>query len=90
MALTRAASLTFDHILETIKNSNLNFHLQQSPFSAIISLKKSSIKDVGIHIMPTLPVAMSLEFKVPKSEPTILEQKLRELENDNETLKLKN
>ena len=39
------ASRTFDDILSMIKNSNLNFHLQLSPFSAIISLKKSLICD---------------------------------------------
>ena len=40
-----AANRTFDRILDQIKNSNLNFHLQISPFSAVISLKKSPVKD---------------------------------------------
>ena len=55
MAITSAASQTFDYLLNQIKNSNLNFHLQQSPFSAIISLKKSAIKDInGSFVMPTI------------------------------------
>ena len=40
-----AASLTFQHILTQIQDSNLNFQLQVSPFAAVISLKKSFVKD---------------------------------------------
>ena len=43
--LKMVASKTFDDILDKIKNSNLNFHLQLSPFSAVISLKKSLVCD---------------------------------------------
>ena len=39
------ASRTFNSILQQIQSSNLNFHLQISPFSANISLKKTLIKD---------------------------------------------
>ena len=42
---TMLASEKFDAILEQVKNSCLNFQIQESPFSAIISLKKSFIKD---------------------------------------------
>ena len=36
-------------------SSNLNFHLQQSPFSAIISLKKSFIRNKeGLPLIPPL------------------------------------
>ena len=50
---TMLASQTFDNILEEIQNSCLNFQLQISPFSALISLKKSFIKDrSGNHILP--------------------------------------
>ena len=51
--LNMFASKAFDDILNTIKNSNLNFHLQQSPFSAVISLKKSLICDkFGSPLLP--------------------------------------
>ena len=49
------ASNTFDDILNKIKNSNLNFHLQLSPFSAVISLKKSLVCDkLGSPLLPNL------------------------------------
>ena len=48
------ASKTFDNILNSIKDSNLNFHLQLSPFSAIISLKKSLVCDkLGTPLLPS-------------------------------------
>ena len=37
---TMAATLAFETIIEQVKLSNLNFHLQLFPFSAVISLKK--------------------------------------------------
>ena len=49
------ATKTFEDILNTIKNSNLNFHLQLSPFSAKISLKKSLVCDkFGSPLLPNL------------------------------------
>ena len=48
---------TFEYLLNQIKSSNLNYHLQQSPFAAVISLKKSLIKDKnGNPLTPSLPV----------------------------------
>ena len=35
----------FENIFNSVKFSNLNFYLQQIPFAAIISIKKSPIKD---------------------------------------------
>ena len=46
--LTMLATEAFDQILETIRTSCLNFQMQISPFSAVISLKKSLIKDKSI------------------------------------------
>ena len=40
-----AASESFDSILHQVKHSCLNFQMQVTPFSAIISLRKSFIKD---------------------------------------------
>ena len=48
---------TFEYLLNQIKSSNLNYHLQQSPFDAVSSLKKSLIKDKnGNPMMLSLPV----------------------------------
>jgi hypothetical protein len=50
---TMLASSTFDAIIKQIQTSHLNFHLQISPFSAIISLKKTLIKDKsGTFLLP--------------------------------------
>merc|ERR1712179_739489 len=43
--LTMLATQSFNHILDQIQTSCLNFQIQISPFSAIISLKKSIIRD---------------------------------------------
>ena len=49
--LKMLASHSFDKVIDFVKQSNLNFQIQLSPFSAIISLKKSYIKNInGIAI----------------------------------------
>ena len=51
--LTMATSNAFYNILQLVQNSSLNYQLQISPFSAIISLKKSPIKDkFGNPVVP--------------------------------------
>ena len=49
--LTILASQNFDAILEQVKNSSLNFQIQVSPFSALISLKKSFVKDKSGNLL---------------------------------------
>jgi len=45
------ASTSFQNILAKIQASNLNFKLELSPFSAVIWLKKSFVKDkIGRHV----------------------------------------
>ena len=39
------ANQTCDHVLNFVKNSNLNYSINESPFSVTISIKKSFIKD---------------------------------------------
>ena len=52
--LTMLATKSFNQIIEQIQTSSLNFQIQISPFSAIISLKKSLIKDhSGNPLLPT-------------------------------------
>ena len=56
---TMVASFAFETIIDNIRNSNLNFQLQMSPFSAQISLKRSLVNDkAGIPRLPsTIPAA---------------------------------
>ena len=50
------ASYSFDKILHDIQSSNLNFQLQVSPFSALILLKKSIVKEKNrSSCAPVLP-----------------------------------
>ena len=49
------ASQTFDNLITQVKASNLNFQIQLSPFSALISLKKSLVKDkCGVSLVPPI------------------------------------
>ena len=51
---TMLAIETFDGVLEHVRNSCLNFSMQVSPFSAVISIKKSLIKDkTGQLLLPS-------------------------------------
>ena len=51
--LAMVSEKLFDKIIDNIKQSRLNFQLQQSPYSAIISLKKSFQKDKsGNFVIP--------------------------------------
>ena len=53
--LTMVTNKVFNDVLQCVQNSCLNYQIQMSPFSAIISLKKSIIKNkAGSPIMPKL------------------------------------
>ena len=71
------ASKTFEHIHEQIKSSNLNFHIQLSPFSAQISLKKSLVKDRSGF--PQTPAKASA-FLSPQNENDIVAHTRKNLE----------
>ena len=74
---TMLASSTFDAIIKQIQTSHLNFHLQISPFSAIISLKKTLIKDKsGTFLLPPTQA-----LNVSKNEIAALASKNLMLEN---------
>ena len=51
--LTMVTNNAFNNVLQCIQNSCLNYRIQLSPFSAVISLKKSLVKDKSGT--PTLP-----------------------------------
>ena len=83
------ASRTFDDIIAHIQNSNLNFHLQLSPFSAVISMKKSLIKDKsGSFLLPTsscTPKSSQNEIAALASKNLMLEDKVISLQKDLES-----
>jgi len=77
---TMLASKTFDHIIEHVQTSNLNFQLQLSPFSATISLKKSFVKDrFGNILLPS--------SKVNENELKIRMQEYSDLLGENKQLR---
>ena len=83
-----AASRTFDQILEQIQTSHLNFHLQISPFSAVISLKKSFVKDrSGVPLLPSTPytsqsTSVSDDIAALAAKNLKLEKDMRIMQND--------
>jgi hypothetical protein len=83
---TMAATLKFDAILSTVQSSNLNFHVEISPFSAVIHLKKSLIVNkLGIPQIP--PPSNSLLLEQQKSYNFVLAQRIVFLENAANSLK---
>ena len=86
--LTMLATKSFDHILDQVRSSCLNFTMQISPFSAVISLKKTLVKDQsGNPSLPAKPKCSSsehIEDLVKKNHE--LEKKLIILTNKNAKL----
>ena len=82
------AKNTFEDIIDQIQNSNLNFHLQMSPFSAIISLKRSLIRDkFGSFLLPSIvaPKSSKIEIAALASKNLMLENKVIALQKDLES-----
>ena len=84
---TMLADQAFNKILDNVQKSNLNFQLQVSPFSALISLKKSLVKDrSGSLLLPPTPLT-TVQSPLPSS-PTMnadlgeLLAKIEELKSD--------
>ena len=70
----------YEKILDQIMTSNLNFQIQMSPFSAVISLKKSLIKNKsGVPILP--PVTRHSEAS-QGAKNTKLKEEIRCLRDD--------
>ena len=80
------ATSTFNEILEKIKTSNLNFHIQLSPFSAMISLKKTLVRDRSGNGMPP-PFYSSATLD---KDVLIYNSKNQMLQNEIESLKCLN
>ena len=68
------AANKFDQILDIVKNTHLNFQLQLSPYSAVISLKKTVITDrSGAPVLPSTsctaqPLARPVEVLIEKNK----------------------
>ena len=74
---------TFNNILDMVKKSHLNFQLQLSPYSAVISLKKTVLRDKsGKPMLPAVPLhqkaSNTIESLIKKNEN--LENKLLHME----------
>ena len=78
------ANQNFNDILNRVQNSQLNYHLQLSPFYAVISLKRSLIKDRFGHY--TLP---RTTINSPENENKILQDQKSNLEKDLHNLHVK-
>ena len=86
--LEMLATTSFDHVINEIQRSGLNFQLQISPFSALISVKKSLIKDVSGK--PLLPSKIKPDRSVVTSEQIeALVSKNIELEKELTLLRIK-
>ena len=67
--ITMLATDSFNNILNQVQDSCLNFQLQVSPFSALISIKKSFVKDKsGCLILPSATVSACKNSSISKSD----------------------
>ena len=72
-----AANKAFDMILSCVQKSCLNYHVQLSPFSAVISVKKTLMKT--LDGMPLFPKISESEAKTEHYELSILKEKYTNL-----------
>ena len=84
------ATNSFNNILYQVQDSCLNYHLQVSPFSAVISIKKSFVKDrSGSLILPPGTVSASSNRKLDvcdKESQAKLQQDLEILQQKHEDI----
>ena len=72
---SKMATLYFYCIIENVKRSCLNLQIQLSPFSAIISIKKSFVKEqTGAVVPPTSLSDRNQEFESLHSQKVELEK----------------
>ena len=82
------ATEAFENIIHHVKSSNLNYRLEQSPYSAIISLKKTLLKDRSGNILkPQTSGESYASWQSLSSEKQALVYKNVELEKAFESLK---
>ena len=70
--LIMAVDAKFNSILKEIQQSKLNFVINLTPFSASITLKKSSQVDQnGVQLLPTPPILRLLEQSLNEKQKII-------------------
>ena len=74
------ASDAFENLLKQVQSSNLNFRMEISPFSAVITLKKSLLKDKSGQILFP-PISESVQLQQSQDDQNCLLQKMKHLEN---------
>ena len=80
---TMLARQSFNYILEQVQSSCLNFQMQISPYSAVISIEKSFVKEkFGKMQLPTSPDS-SEGFDVLRDKIIQLEKDETDLNNRN-------
>ena len=81
---------TLEDLLTSVKGSNSHFHIQQTPFSAIISVKTSLIKDkIGKYPAPITQnprISSDLEAENHALQAKILEKNVDSLQREKEQL----
>ena len=87
----KMATSTFNFILQQIQHSNLNFQLQVTPFSAVIFLEKSFVKDkLGVPLISNplgcLDMGISQPPRQPEEAKNILETELISLREKYENM----
>ena len=83
--VTMLASRMFDDVLQNIQTSCLNFTMQVTPFSAMISLRKSFMKNRGGSLVLPIKSLIEKDIQVLKDKETVDElanayEKIKELE----------
>ena len=80
---TMHATNTFDRLLQEIRSSNLNFQLQESPFSAQISIKKSLVKEKNGSLRhPPVISCKDAKIKALETRANYLEKGLESIRTD--------
>ena len=89
--VTMLASRIFDSVLQSIQSSCLNFTMQVTPFSAMISLRKSFVKNKGGSFVLPLKSQIGEDVQKVKDESMINQTKVekteKELANAYDTIK---
>ena len=75
-------------LMDTIRQSSLNFSLQETPFSLYITIRKSFTKSRNLHSQVNQNLMQIQAEKSPaKSDPDILQSRLKLLEDTYAKLK---
>ena len=83
---TMIANQTFNDIVNKVQNSHLNYQLQLSPFSAVISLKKSLVKNRFGQIVIPKTTCDASESKLLYEEKNMLEKDMLSLQEKYESM----